>query len=98
MLLIGFLVPPLIDLINRWVKDSTMRFWISTGICIVIGIVINIVMHSGLLGYAGMSWSDIASSLVTSSMAIIGMANITYQSVWEDSGLRTSLGLNAKTN
>ena len=35
--LIGFMFPPAIDMLNRYVKSSDLRFWVSILFCIVVG-------------------------------------------------------------
>ena len=85
--LIGFLLPPLIDLINRKVLNKDVRFWISVLICGTVGVVLNYVTNSGELGSI--------ESIIDSMFLIFGMAQLSYKAVWENNSKRVNLGLRA---
>lgn len=74
--LVGFLLPPLIDMINNKVADSRMRFWVSVLVCMVVGTGIEYVLESGLLTFDGVS---------EQIMLTFGMAQLSYGALWEDS-------------
>ena len=85
--LIGFLLPPLIDLINRKVGDSDARFWIAIGICLVVGVGFEYISN-------GMAFIGIEPT-VSSMFEMIGIAQLSYKALWEDNKLRTKLDLKA---
>lgn len=84
--LIGFLLPPLIDLINRKIKDQDLRFWISVGVCVVMGTILEYTGHN--FYFVGIdSW-------VTSMFAVFGIAQVSYK-FWDKSNIRKNLDLNS---
>ena len=49
-LLVGQMLPYGIDLINRYVASSRIRFWISVAVSLVLGIIFNFdIFHAGSL-------------------------------------------------
>jgi hypothetical protein len=76
--LIGFLLPPLIDVINRYVKDSMGRFWVSVGVCTTI---------ASMMAY----FEGNLSSIPEKSMILFGAATITYRAVYEDSAIQEAV-------
>jgi len=77
--LFGILLPPFIDLINRKVKDSDARFWVSVGVCILIGAVVNYFAN----GYH-FNWATIEGNII----AVFGWAQLAYKGIYEDSRLQ----------
>jgi len=73
--LIGFLLPPLIDLVNNKIKNGRYRFWVSVLICIVVGTFVEWVLV-GVLTFDG------ASKQI---MLTFGMAQLSYQALWRKS-------------
>lgn len=73
--LIGFLLPPAIDLINNKIADRQIRFWISVVVCGLVGAGIEWVMV-GALTFEGVS---------TQILMTIGMAQLTYNAIWKNS-------------
>jgi hypothetical protein len=90
--LLGLLLPPLIDLINRRIKDSDARFWISVGICAVVGTLITLV-SSNL--FAGLSISGAVEVTAMNIISVFGMAQLSYGGVWKSSEARKKLDLDA---
>lgn len=86
--LIGFILPAVIDLINRKIADSDIRFWVSMMFCIVTGTIVYFVTTGGT--FTGID--DLADQI----LIIIGQAQLSYQALWSDSNLRAKLHLNAK--
>lgn len=79
--LVGFILPPVIDLINARVADTKVRFLISLAICVVISVVINF----NQLQYGTMSgfWA---------SLALIGSeAQTVYNLFWKNSDTRANM-------
>lgn len=89
--LIGFVLPPIIDLINRKIADKVIRFWVSILVCSVVGLFVHIVKNQMIVGYEDLS-KDI--------MYIFGIAQISYNGLWSNhmmlGEIRDELGLNAK--
>lgn len=93
--MIGFLLPAVIDLFNRKIQDSDVRFWVSVLVCVGVGAFLATLETNG---FGGMTYVAIAELIAVKAMAMFGMAQISYKKVWEDSEVRTDLGLNAKAN
>lgn len=95
----GFLVTFFIDMVNSKIKDSDTRRIVSYLFCIMWGTAINFVEHNGFMGYQGLTLVDIVTSVLVTIGAVIGFSQVTYKATgWENSDLRSDLGLNAKTN
>lgn len=73
---IGFFLPPVIDLINRNISNSKIKFWISMLISVVVAVIIK--------------WQDLNNfQEVLGSIGIIfAEAQIIYKTWWKDSGIR----------
>lgn len=87
--LIGFLLPAVIDLINRKIADTDVRFWFSVGVCAGTGVALNYITGGFHFGTIEAISKDI--------LMIIGEAQLAYKGLWENLPLRNQLGLNAKT-
>lgn len=94
MELLGIFLPIIIDLINRKIADSDLRFWVSVGICAVVGIFLNFLNTSFHFETALIAFESISSSV----MIVFGLAQLSYNALWSKSGIRDALTLNAKTN
>jgi len=83
--LIGIILPGFIDLINRNVKNSTLRYWIAFGVSVVVAVALNLdKLQSG-------SWEELAGKIGL----VFTEAQIVYKGVWEDLGVRKAAGLDA---
>ena len=76
---IGLILPGVIDLINKRVADSRLRFWISLAVCVVVGTAVNFQEISE----PGMLLGDISIVFATSQ--------IVYNTYWKKSDLRARL-------
>lgn len=85
--LVGFILPAAIDLINRKIADSDIRFWVSVLFAGGIGALVYFVQTGG--AFTGID--DLSNQI----LAMIGEAQISYHALWGDSKLRALLGLNA---
>lgn len=82
--LLGLLLPPVIDYINRkFATSSDTRLLVSVIVCAVVGVVVNFISMNGFTGYAGMSMLDIADGVATSIMAVFGLAQLSFKVAWE---------------
>lgn len=89
---IGLLLPIIIDLINRKISSADARFWISVGVCAVIGVGLNWIDTQFLFVSARVAFD----SITTTIMMTFGLAQLSYNAVWKDMPMRDKLGLNAK--
>ena len=87
--LFTFLLPPLIDMINRKVLDSDMRFWISVLMCMLVGTIIEFV--EGGFRFIGID------PVISQMLETFALAQLSYKGVWEGHSLRRKLGLKATT-
>ena len=72
----GFILPPFIDLINRRIANSKVRFWISILACVAVAVVLNLDKINNpdeLLGKASL---------------VFAQAQIVYKTYWEKSAIR----------
>lgn len=83
--LLGLLLPPLIDLINRKFTDSDIKFWISVIICALVGTILNFTSNN----FHFVSQDSLAKSILT----VFGVAQLSYKGMWESSKLRSTLNL-----
>lgn len=77
--LVGFILPPLIDLINKRIANHETRFFISMLICALVGVIIN-------LDKIREPWDLIANASV-----VFASAQITYNAYWKRSDTRTKM-------
>lgn len=82
--LVGFLLPPLIDLINRRVKDSDARFWISVLVCSLTGIGLEYVA-------TGFVFSGGVDPYIESILAMFGLAQLSYKGLYENSKMQSAI-------
>ena len=73
--LIGQLLPPAIDLVNRYAADRRVRYLVSLLICILVGVALNI----GLLNF------DNTGSTVESILLINTSAKAAYEMYYKNS-------------
>lgn len=79
---IGFLLPPFIDLINRKVKDSDAKFWISVAVCSVIGTGLSYINFGG--------WAPFNDTINT-IFVVFGTAQLAYVGVYKESSVQTKI-------
>lgn len=82
LILIGLVLPVLIDLLNGKVSDTKWRFLISVLVCAIVGIGVNYVQTNGFSGY--ILPMDYVEGISKDILAMIGLANITYQGGYKD--------------
>lgn len=78
----AMLLPPLIDLINRKVGNSDLRFWISVAICSAVGIITYYFSRPLIPTFDG---------VVANIIAVFGWVQISYKGIYEGSKLQTEL-------
>lgn len=82
LLLVGFLLPPAIDLINRRVSDSDARFWVSVVLCACVGFGVHLATNGAFAG---------VNLLAKDILAIIGEAQVTYKVMYDGSALQKGI-------
>lgn len=90
--LLGLLLPPFIDLINRRVKDADARFWISVLVCSIIGVLSTVVFTNF---FAGLTVSEAFEVTAVTIISTFGLAQLSYGAVWKRSGTRKKMDLDA---
>jgi len=74
--LIGFLLPPAIDLINKRIKNSDIRFWVSVAFCSIIGFGISYFTFGGIAPIG---------NIVDTIFVVFGTAQLAYKGAYEGS-------------
>jgi hypothetical protein len=82
MTLISFLLVPAIDLINSNFKNSQVRFWISAGVCLIVGVLVSFLKHSGFQSVDAVS-ADI--------LGIFAMVQLIYKGMYEGSDTQKAI-------
>jgi hypothetical protein len=77
--LVGFILPPVIDLINRKVANAILRFWIAMAVCVLVGVIVHINELNNL------------ENILGSIGVIFAESQIVYKTYWANSGVRDSL-------
>jgi hypothetical protein len=77
--LLGFFLPPVIDIINNRIADTRVRYLVSMAICLLIGIILNL----DKLGNVDALLENISIVFIT--------AQTTYNLYWKNSDARDSL-------
>lgn len=80
--LIGLVLPPVIDLINKHFEDSRVKFLISFIFCAVIGTGSHFIVNGGFVSLDSLS-SDILS--------IFALSQVTYQLGYADSKIQKEI-------
>ncbi len=85
---LGILLPAVIDLFNRKIQDSDIRFWVSFSFCSIAGIALNYFITDG-------SGFTTVNSAVADIFVTFGLSQFSYKGLWENSKVRTTLQLDA---
>jgi len=86
MELIGIIFPPIIDLINRFVKDSAVRFLIAFIICTIVGVFLNWIETGFIYADRLLAFQSISGSI----LAVYGASQISYQ-FYKDSSVQKTI-------
>ena len=79
--IIGFILPPIIDLINTRVANTQIRFWISMAVCVVFAFAANIEE------FASLDWNTILGKIGL----VFTESQIIYKVYWEKSTAREKI-------
>ncbi len=77
---IGFVLPPVIDLINKKIANSNVRFGVSLLFCLVVGVVLQLIAGK-------LSFNDVPAVLQSAGL-VFATAQTTYKLYWKDASLR----------
>jgi hypothetical protein len=78
VVLIGLVLPPAVDLVNRFIQQSWLRYVVALLVSLILG---------GILAYAQYGWGGIAADA-----GVIFIASQTVYKLWYDkSGLQTRI-------
>lgn len=81
--LLGLLLPPFIDIINRRIKDSDIRLLVSVLFCGVIGLL----LHGWSNEWNFTNQDDVATSI----LSVFGAAQFSFKVFWDESTLRNKM-------
>lgn len=84
MEVIALLLPAVIDLINRRVASSDVRFWVSVAVCGAVGGGLNYIDTSFVFGSSKLALESISTSV----MYVFGLAQLSYGAVYQDSKIQ----------
>ena len=76
-LILGAILPPIIDLLTKKVTNSKIRFGISMFVCIIVGVIIN---------YKTFDLQNILGSVGI----VFASAQVVYKTYWAKSNLRAT--------
>lgn len=94
MELISILLPALIDLVNKRIANSDVRFWVSVAICAVFGAFLNFLDTGFKFATPQLAFESLTASVMT----VFGIAQLSYKALWEKSEMRENLGLKANVD
>ena len=80
-LALGGSLPPAIDMLNKYVPDSKVRFWITLLICLTIGTVLH---------HASLKFSTIPDILMSFGLILSGSQTV-YKSLYDGSDLQNHI-------
>lgn len=83
-ILAGFFLPPLIGLVVKHLKDTDLRFWVSSAICAIFGILATYISTNGFVTLQGLSLQDQLQVFIPNIMAMIGIVKLSYEAVWNN--------------
>jgi hypothetical protein len=79
--MLGQVMPNFVDLINRNIANSKVRFWITFAVCTTIGAVINL----GILSFHDLK------SIALSGLILWGASQAAYKTYYEGSSTQTKI-------
>lgn len=76
--IVGAILPPIIDIVNSHIEKSQHRFYVSIAICVIIGV--------------AMSLTELTpSDPIKSALVVLMTAQAIYKKYWEESEVRQEL-------
>lgn len=86
--LIGLILPPIIDLINKEFISNKTRFWIAFSICAVLGVILTYV-QTGFIGFQ--TNVELVEAIAINITSVFGMSQISYKAAYEDSKIQEAV-------
>ena len=74
--MVGFVLPPLIDIINKHIKSDAYRYWTSMIICLIVGSLVNLEKITS------------PGELLSNTALVFATAQTTYNIYWKKSKSR----------
>lgn len=87
MELFGILLPLAIDLINRKIENSDVRTWVSITLCVAVGSFFNYLDTMFIFFTPRAAFDSITASILIT----FGLAQLSYQTLYKYTGLKTAL-------
>ncbi len=87
MEIIGLVLPPIVDLINRFINDKSIRFLVAFFFCALFGIGLNWLQTD----FTYVTRIDAFNSLSASILGVFGASQITYQLGYGDSKIQDTI-------
>lgn len=78
---VGLILPPIIDLINRYVADNRIKFWVSMVICILVAVVLN--FNKVFTG----DWTNFLAAVTL----VFTEAQVVYHTYWKEATPRVAI-------
>lgn len=90
---IGILLPPIIDLVNRYIKDNAYRFLVAVLWCVLFGIALNWIET----GFVFVDRVTAYQSLSKSILAVFGASQLSYTALYSGSRLQGLIDMRVRT-
>lgn len=87
MELLGLLLPAVIDLINRKISSSDIRFWVSVLVCVLVGGFVNYVDTQ----FQFITLRDGFDSVTATIMIVFGWSQLSYKAIYQDSAMEKAI-------
>lgn len=87
MEIIGLLMPPLVDLINRFINDKSVRFLVAFSLCALLGAGLNWLQTQFMFESPMHAFQEISASI----LAVFGSSQVSYNLGYEDSKMQDTI-------
>lgn len=78
LVIVGLVLPPIVDLVNKYVQNSKIRFLISIAFSLVVGGIVSVIQNG---------WENVAKDIGL----IFATSQIVYKLWYEKSGLQDKI-------
>lgn len=78
-ILAGFILPPVVDLINKRISNSKVKFLVSLGICVLVGAVFHLKELTN------------ATEILKTISLVFAESQVIYKMYWEKSSIREKM-------
>lgn len=87
MEIVGLLLPPIVDLINRFINDKSLRFLMAFFICAIFGAALNWIQTQ----FNFPTPLEASQSISASILGVFGASQISYQLGYGDSKMQDTI-------